>query len=101
MTQSAACRSDTAFMGPVGIPMKSVTLQIDESTDKQLSLLSERFHTTPGHFIELLCESLDQDALEQVIGRRFRCESGVSGTGGRPDACAARDGAPERRRVVV
>lgn len=61
--------------------MKSVTLQIDESTDKQLSLLSERFHTTPGHFIELLCESLDQDALEQVIRRAIRDDSVTSEPG--------------------
>ena len=61
--------------------MKSVTLEIDEVTDKQLSLLSERCDTTTGRFVDMLCESLDQETLARVIQGAIRDNSVTSEPG--------------------
>lgn len=47
--------------------MKTVTLQIDESTDAQLAALAQRCDATPGQFIDMLCAALDRNTLERVI----------------------------------
>ena len=73
--------------------MKSVTLDIKDATDEQLSLLSERCDTTPGHVVDLLCGSLDRETLARVIQGAIRDESVTSEPG------VAR--MPERRVVGV
>jgi limonene-1,2-epoxide hydrolase len=61
--------------------MKTVTLQIDETTDAQLAALAERCDTTPGQFVDLLCQSLDRETLERVIQRAIRDEAVTSEPG--------------------
>lgn len=61
--------------------MKTVTLQIAETTDAQLAALAERCDTTPGQFVDLLCQALDRDTLERVIQRAIRDESVTSEPG--------------------
>ncbi len=79
---------------PDEAPMKSVViLEIDEATDQQLSLLSERCDTTPGHVVDLLCGSLDRETLARVIQGAIKDESVTSEPG------VAR--MPQRRVVCV
>jgi hypothetical protein len=66
---------------PDEAPMKSVTLEIDEATDQQLSLLSERCDTTPGHVVDLLCGSLDRETLVRLIQGAIRDDSVTSEPG--------------------
>jgi predicted transcriptional regulator len=61
--------------------MKTVTLQIDDATDARLSALAERCDTTPGQFVDLLCQSLDRETLERVIQRAIRDEAVTSEPG--------------------
>lgn len=61
--------------------MKTVTLEIDESTSRQLSLFAERCDATPGQFVDLLCASLDREALERIIQHAIRDDSVTSEPG--------------------
>jgi hypothetical protein len=61
--------------------MKSVTLEVNDETETQLSLFSERCDTTPGQFLDLLCESLDRETLERVVERAIRDDSMTSTPG--------------------
>ncbi|HQR19380.1 MAG TPA: hypothetical protein PLE54_03850 [Burkholderiaceae bacterium] len=61
--------------------MKTVTLRVDESTDRQLSALAERCDATPGEFVDMLCASLDRETLERIIQRAIRDDSVTSEPG--------------------
>jgi predicted transcriptional regulator len=61
--------------------MKTVTFEIDESTDAQLSDLAQRCDATPGQFVDMLCASLDRETLERVIQRAMRDDSVTSEPG--------------------
>ena len=58
--------------------MKTVTLEVDETTDARLSALAERCDATPGQFVDMLCASLDNQTLERLIQRAIRDESVTS-----------------------
>ena len=49
--------------------IKSLTVHLDESTDARLGVLSQRCDTTPEHFVEMLCQSLDGETLERIVLR--------------------------------
>jgi hypothetical protein len=49
--------------------IKSLTVHLDETTDARLGVLSQRCDTTPEHFVEMLCQSLDGETLERVVLR--------------------------------
>jgi hypothetical protein len=61
--------------------MKTVTFEIDESTDAQLADLAQRCDATPGQFVDMLCASLDSETLERVIQRAMRDDSVTSEPG--------------------
>jgi hypothetical protein len=61
--------------------MKTVTFEIDESTDQQLADLAQRCDATPGQFVDMLCASLDCETLERVIQRAMRDDSVTSEPG--------------------
>jgi hypothetical protein len=58
--------------------MKSITLEVSEATDDRLAALSERCDTTPGQFLDLLCDSLDRETLARVIQRAIRDDAVTS-----------------------
>ena len=70
-------------------PDESVTSEIDEATEEQLSLLSERCDTTPGHVSTCCCGSLDRETLARVMPGRHRGRIGHLGAGSGEDAAAA------------
>ncbi len=61
--------------------MKTVTLEISETTDERLTALAQRRDATPGQFVELLCASLDRETLERIIQRAIRDDSVTSEPG--------------------
>jgi hypothetical protein len=61
--------------------MKTVTYEINETTDAQLADLAQRCDATPGQFVDMLCASLDRETLERVIQRAMRDESVTSEPG--------------------
>ena len=61
--------------------MKTVTLEIAESTDERLATLAERCDATPGQFVDMLCASLDREALERIIQHAIRDDSVTSEPG--------------------
>jgi hypothetical protein len=61
--------------------MKTVTLEVDEDTGRQLSLFAERCDATPGQFVDMLCATLDRESLERVIQRAIRDDSVTSEPG--------------------
>ena len=69
--------------------IKSLTVHLDESTDARLGVLSQRCDTTPEHFVELLCQSLDGETLERIVLRAMVDDTHAR-AGYRQDAGAAR-----------
>jgi limonene-1,2-epoxide hydrolase len=61
--------------------MKTVTLEIAESTDERLATLAQRCDATPGQFVDMLCASLDRETLERIIQHAIRDESVTSEPG--------------------
>ena len=47
--------------------MKSITLDIADATEARLAELSQKCDATPGEFVDLVCETLDDDCLARVI----------------------------------
>ncbi len=72
--------------------IKSLTVHLDETTDARLGLLSRRCDTTPEHFVEMLCQSLDGETLERVVLRAM-----VDDTSSEPGIARM----PERRTAAA
>jgi len=58
--------------------MKTVTLEVDETTDARLSTLAELCDATPGQFVDMLCASLDNETLERIVRGAARDEAVTS-----------------------
>jgi hypothetical protein len=72
--------------------IKPLTVHLDETTDARLGMLSQRCDTTPEHFVEMLCQSLDSETLERIVLRAM-----VDDTTPEPGIAKM----PERRAVAT
>jgi hypothetical protein len=63
------------------LTMKTVTLEVSDSTDERLATLAERCDATPGQFVDLLCAALDRETLERIIQHAIRDDSVTSEPG--------------------
>lgn len=73
--------------------MKSITLEVADITEARLAELSRKCDATPGEFVDLVCESLDDECLARVIEQAITDESVtslVAGVGRMPERRAVR-----------
>jgi len=73
--------------------MKSITLEVADATEARLAVLSQKCDATPGEFVDLVCESLDDDCLARVIGQAIEDQTVMS-------LAAGVGKLPERKRVA-